>query len=185
MNRQRYARHRAFRSRAASQCLSRRVFFHFIAAASDGKVPERGFGPRTRDSTRHDWTLFACGSHTCARARACVYVTCQLLSREVSPLITSLPATPRAMPRGDRAYHSFLRCNLQRPLNASMNEVGKLLEYRSAGCVYTRWIRKREPPSPPLLPTSESRAAVVRNQFQIAAGDNVPRPRSFSAPLQI
>jgi len=116
--------------------------------------------------------------------RACVYVTWQLLSREVSPLITSLPATPRALPRGVRAYHSFLRCNLQRPLNASMNEVGKLLEYRSAGCVYTRWIRKREPPSPPsLLPTSESRAAVDQNQFQIAAGDNVSRPRFVFRPF--
>lgn len=131
------------------------LFFPRRAAASNGKVLP---GPRSIRGIPRAQPSEAVRALTRARG------VCRAggsSPREVSPLITFLPAAPRRAET--RAHHSFPRCNLQRPLNASMNEVGKLLEYRSAGCVHTRWVRKREPsPSPT---TSETRAAVDQNQF--------------------
>jgi len=87
---------------------------------------------------------------------------------EIPLLITSLPASPRVATRATVPTASFCRqCNLQRPLNASMNEVGKLLEYRSTGCMHTRWVKENES-----QPRCYVRVASWRsNQFQIVVSD--------------
>lgn len=127
--------------------LSRYIIYFFYTAVRDIKW-ERLL---TEDLTSH-------AGRKCSASLSdygpCIYVWIWIaasLSRgepSFPPSVTRscTPASPRRDTRDPclPLLPFCRRCNLQRPLNAFMNEVGKLLEYRSTGCMHTRWVRKQD-----------------------------------------